>query len=121
MTHTECLTDQIEGFIRPIFRCPIRTVKGAGPQGTDYTDQHLTGDGGIVPDGAADLGGFFCPTNAIGLLGLNSQGEIEYEWAAPGPVRGPHGELELDPDNGLCGGASRAVFAVCKNNCPGGE
>ena len=117
--HTECLTDQIEGFIRPIFRCPIRTVRGAGPTGTDYTDQHLTG-GGIASDGAADLGGFFCPTNAIGVLGLDINDQIVYEWADPGPVIGPNGQLELDTDNDLCG-AGRPVFATCKNNCPGGE
>ena len=102
-----------------VFRCPIRTVKGAGPAGTDYTDQHLTG-GGIASDGAADLAGVFCPTNAIGVLGLSADGEIVYEWADPGPVRGPTGELELDPGNDLCG-AGRPVFATCKNNCPGGE
>ena len=39
-SYNSCITDEIEGFTRPIFRCPIRTVKGAG---TDYTDQHLSG------------------------------------------------------------------------------
>ena len=34
---------------------------------------------------------------------------------------GPNGEFQLDPDNFQCGSASRAVFATCKNNCPGGE
>ena len=40
-----------------------------------------------------------------------------------GPVYGPNGEWELDPDNNLCGGSwwTRPVFATCKNNCPGGE
>ena len=40
-----------------------------------------------------------------------------------GPVPGPNGEWELDPDNNLCGGSfwARPVFAACKNNCPGGE
>ena len=40
-----------------------------------------------------------------------------------GPVYGPNGELELDPDNDAsCGGyETRTVFATCKNNCPGGE
>ena len=40
-----------------------------------------------------------------------------------GPVYGPNGEWELDPDNNLCGGSfwARPVFATCKNNCPGGE
>ena len=37
-----------------------------------------------------------------------------------GPVFGPNGEWELDPDNDLCN-FPRPVFATCKNNCPGGE
>ena len=53
--HTTCITAGIDGFTRPIFRCPIRSVKGAGPDGTDYTDIHLSG--------GAELLGFFCPTN----------------------------------------------------------
>ena len=54
-THESCLMGSIEGFTRPIFRCPIRSVKGAGPDGTDYTDIHLSG--------GPNLGGYFCPTN----------------------------------------------------------
>ena len=42
-----------------------------------------------------------------------------------GPVYGPNGEWELDPDNLRCGTAfgpiTRPVFSTCKNNCPGGE
>ena len=54
-SHSGCIMDEIEDFTRPVFRCPIRTVKGAGPNGTDYTDSHLTG--------GEDLEGYFCPTN----------------------------------------------------------
>ena len=54
-SHNSCIMDEIEDFTRPVFRCPIRTVKGAGASGTDYTDNYLTGGG--------DLGGLFCPTN----------------------------------------------------------
>ena len=54
-SHSSCIMDEIEDFTRPVFRCPIRTVKGAGPNGTNYTDTHLTGGLGI--------GGYFCPTN----------------------------------------------------------
>ena len=45
------------------------------------------------------------------------------EFNEAGPVYGPNGEWELDPDNNLCGGSwwTRPVFATCKNNCPGGE
>ena len=37
-----------------------------------------------------------------------------------GPVYGPNGEWELDPDNDQCW-YPLPVFATCKNNCPGGE
>ena len=48
--------------------------------------------------------------------------EIVFEFNDEGPVYGPNGLLELDPDNvGGCRGESRPVFATCKNNCPGGE
>ena len=42
------------------------------------------------------------------------------EFNDDGPVFGPNGQWELDPDNDQCGG-TRPVFATCKNNCPGGE
>ena len=43
-----------------------------------------------------------------------------YEFNDDGPVYGPNGELELDPNNTIfC--ITRPVFATCKNNCPGGE
>ena len=56
-----------------------------------------------------------------------------YEWSEEGPVYGPNGLLQLDPDNQLCRrstpdyiltseiNGTRPVFAICKNNCPGGE
>ena len=57
-SHNSCIMDEIEDFTRPVFRCPIRTVKGAGPNGTDYTNTHLTGN--------EDLRGeYFCPTNRL--------------------------------------------------------
>ena len=43
-----------------------------------------------------------------------------YEFNDDGPVYGPTGEWELDPDNRQCVWG-RPVFATCKNNCPGGE
>ena len=48
-------------------------------------------------------------------------GQIVFLWNDDGPVYGPNGEWELDPDNDQCGLATRPVFATCKNNCPGGE
>ena len=43
-----------------------------------------------------------------------------------GPVYGPNGQWELDPNNDQCSISvmphlNRPVFATCKNNCPGGE
>ena len=55
-THDTCIMDELDDFTRPVFRCPIRTVKGAGPNGTDYTDFHLTG-------GFDSSQGVFRPTN----------------------------------------------------------
>ena len=48
---------------------------------------------------------------------------VVYEFNGDGPVYGPDGLLELDPDipESQCGFAVRPVFATCKNNCPGGE
>ena len=48
-------------------------------------------------------------------------GQLVYEFNDDGPVYGPNGEWELDPDNDLCGDFDRPVFSTCKNNCPGGE
>ena len=50
-------------------------------------------------------------------------GQFVHLWNDDGPVYGPNGEWELDPDNLQCGGSGfvRPVFSVCKNNCPGGE
>ena len=62
-----CIMDELEDFTRPVFRCPIRTVRGAGPNGTDYTDFHLTGTGELGETGGSPgsqtLQGEFCPTN----------------------------------------------------------
>ena len=40
-----------------------------------------------------------------------------------GPVYGPNGLLELDPEIPWiqCAFRTRPVFSTCKNNCPGGE
>ena len=51
---------------------------------------------------------------------VNETGQLVYEFNDDGPVYGPTGEWELDPDNNQCDW-SRPVFATCKNNCPGGE
>lgn len=110
-TYNSCFTDEIEDFTRPVFRCPIRTIKGVG---TDYSDQHLSGGGFSL--------GFFCPTNVVNATSVPTQpGKIDYVYNSDGPVFGPNGELELDPDNDNClyDISKRPVFATCKNNCPG--
>ena len=50
-------------------------------------------------------------------------GQLVYEFNDDGPVYGPNGEWELDPDDNRCDSYyhGRPVFATCKNNCPGGE
>ena len=111
-TYKRCFSDEIEDYTRPVFRCPIRTVKGLG---TNYTDEHLSGGGYLL--------GFFCPTNVVNVT-INENGELDYTFNTEGPVFGPTGELELDPDNEEgCPQAifTRPVFATCKNNCPGGK
>ena len=55
VSYNTCIMDQLTNFTRPVFRCPIRTVKGAGPNGTDYTDALLTGGNSFQ--------GELCPTN----------------------------------------------------------
>ena len=56
--------------------------------------------------------------SVYGYLGSES---VVYQWNDEGPVYGPNGELEVDPENDLCNNSERPVFATCKNNCPGGE
>ena len=51
-SHSSCIMSEIEDFIRPVFRCPIRTLKTLG---TNYNDTHLNGGKYLV--------GGFCPTN----------------------------------------------------------
>ena len=50
-------------------------------------------------------------------------GKWVFDFNEAGPVYGPNGEWELDPDNDQCEpyNYGRPVFSTCKNNCPGGE
>ena len=80
----------------PQFICPIRRLKGR----TNYT--------------TADADRSYCATN--------SDEGSQTEFNADGPVHGPHGFWELDPDIPSCHYRNRkVVFATCKNTCPGGE
>ena len=116
VTYNECITDQKDSFTQPVFRCPIRRVKGAGPSGTDYRREDLT-FGGFSNGG-------YCPTNSIGINFINIR-DIQYRWNEDGPVRTDGEELELDRKNILCKTTlldlRRPVFSTCKNNCPGGK
>ena len=60
-SHSSCIMREIEDFTQPVFMCPIRTVKGAGPSGTDYTDDHITYHLSYHVTG--DRYGSYCPTN----------------------------------------------------------
>ena len=53
---------------------------------------------------------------------LSELGLVVYQWNEDGPVFGPNGEWELDPDlPGQVCRYPRPAFTTCKNNCPGGE
>ena len=52
-SHDSCIFDSIEDFTRPVFRCPIRTLKGIGTN-FDNLRQLLEID---------DVHGYYCPTN----------------------------------------------------------
>ena len=96
--YNQCTLSEVTGFSRPVFRCPIRTIRG---RGTNYTTE--------------DMDREYCPTNFIenGLYPVNNT---------------YNGEFELDPANRQrCFRDSfpywngRPAFATCKNTCPGGE
>lgn len=114
-TYYSCITDMIGDFTRRSpFRCPIRTIKGLG---TDYN--YTDSGGGFLWD-------LFCPTNAVDVTIAPSEtglGQVDYVFNSEGPVYGPNGLLELDPENDNCLSTffKRPVFATCKNNCPGGK
>ena len=89
----------------------------------------------------------YCPTNSIGAKAsidvcfdagidgdtcialLEVRQNITYIFNSEGPVFGPNGEYELDPENDQCKVtvgpyqelARLPVFATCKNNCRGGK
>ena len=113
--YTGCTQTEIQDFTKPVFICPIRTIKGSG---NNYTSEDATAK--------------YCPTNAIDH---SSQPYGDFTFNAAGPVYNEYnGEWELDPDNiEGCEGYNdflqdndpyyyaRPVFATCKNTCPGGE
>ena len=51
---------------------------------------------------------------------------VSYTFNSDGPVFGPNGEYELDPDNDQCvqdfyDAGGLPVFGTCKNSCKGGK
>ena len=104
-----CIMAGIGGLTHPIFKCPIRTLKNRGTSYRSSSD---------IASSEPFIG--YCPTNSV-KAGLSNDGELSYRYNDDGPVIGPNGELEVDPDNDKCGNLKLPIFSVCKNNCPGGK
>ena len=129
-----CLMSGIDDFTHPVFKCPIRAVKGRNS--SQYFTNYTTTSGKQVNE---VLNGVYCPTNSVGAtFNFDSDvGEnvVSYIFNSEGPVFGPNSEYEVDPDNEQCltyfgffgdDGEFQApiglpVFGTCKNNCRGGK
>jgi len=114
--YNQCTLTEIRDFTRPRFICPIRTIRGRGHNGRNFTTD--------------DVDRKYCPTNAVSysnwpnfVYTFNEEGEVNNTY---------NGEWELDSDNlqgcfGVGGSDgedgpyyyARPVFATCKNTCPG--
>ena len=129
-----CLMSGIDDFTHPVFKCPIRAVKGRNS--FQYFTNYTTTSGQQVNE---VLNGVYCPTNSIGAkikfdadVGENI---VIYIFNNEGPVFGPNREYEVDPDNEQClldvsfdltsvlyqVRVGLPVFGTCKNNCRGGK
>ena len=104
--YSTCILLDQNGFVTPVFRCPIRSVKNQ-KIGNSYSytqDQLHFGDVWTSVNG-------YCPTNS----------HADPTQAGP-PVIGANGLEELDPTNTDCDPSQlRPIFSTCSNNCPGGE
>ena len=112
MEMNSCLMGGIENFTHPIFRCPVRSLRN---RGANYLSNNDNGESEVFTG--------YCPTNSIGSYVESSLFESShrvYEFSDSGPVFGPNGEYEVDPDNTDCV-VGLPLFGICKNNCPGGE
>ena len=113
-----CLVSGIQDFTHPTFKCPIRTIKN---RNTSYSTNLNTANGQQYNE---VVNGVYCPTNSILVNYDNNAGEwtvTGYTFNSDGPVFGPNGEYQLDPDNDQCGGFGLPVFGTCKNSCRGGK
>ena len=113
-----CLVSGIQDFTHPTFKCPIRTIKN---RNTSYFTNYNTANGQQYNE---LVNGVYCPTNSIGY-DINFDVVI-YTFNSDGPVFGPNGEYQLDPDNDQCVGGfgliyGLPVFGTCKNSCRGGK
>ena len=130
-----CLMSGIDDFTHPVFKCPIRAVKGRNS--FQYFTNYTTTSGQQINE---VLNGVYCPTNSVGAIfkldpfadGINV---VSYIFNSEGPVFGPNSEYELDPENEQClvdtsvygvdenfqAPVGLPVFGTCKNNCRGGK
>lgn len=94
--HAFELHQSIEGerFLRLYFETGEREVLRAAPgdymyeasvwSWSDLTSDHLTPQGLATPDFASALSGYATPWGGMNIAGLNSAGEVEVVWWAPG-------------------------------------
>ena len=113
-----CLVSGIQDFTHPTFKCPIRTIKN---RNTSYFTNYNTANGQQYNE---VVNAVYCPTNSIGYE-INFDVVI-YTFNSDGPVFGPNGEYQLDPDNDQCRNqydliVPLPVFGTCKNSCRGGK
>ena len=120
-----CIMSGIQDFSHPVFRCPIRSLKN---RNSTYFTNYTPPESQTVNE---VINAVYCPTNCIDVrisAVTNRYYFTEsfiYVFNSDGPVYGPNGEYELDPENtGCMGQYSRIglpVFGTCKNNCRGGN
>ena len=125
-----CTVSGIEDFTHPVFKCPIRSIKNRNTSYSTNYIQRTTDENGFTVYVQVNelINGVYCPTNSIGASNYDTGIVNDYIFNNDGPVFGPNGEYELDPENNLCRvcvdcslGNGLPVFGTCKNNCRGGE
>ena len=114
-----CMISGIDDFTHPVFKCAIRTIKNRNTP--YYFTNFVKSDGQQVNE---VINAAYCPTNSISYhydwnSDLESFEVKGYFFNSDGPVFGPNGEYELDPENNQCG-SGLPMFGTCKNNCRGG-
>ena len=105
-----CIVSGIEGFTHPVFKCPIRTIKNR-TMGYYYTN-YETSDGKQVNE---VVNAKYCPTNSVGATYNFDTNVVTYFFNDDGPVIGPTGEYELDPENDKCRDQDDLIRNALKN------